>query len=168
MNRSKQTLLLISTTILLLSVTEAKSADRHSKDKALIRAAMNKMAIAFQNKDADGYVEFTDPDFVNVSLSGEETTHGKGERRAKVKKLFTQASTIKEHSTANSITFNQEGATVIQVSDSSYSDTVDGQNRVLKSHATYRDFWIKSSSGWLEKRSRTISSKKTLNGQPVR
>ena len=94
MKRNKQTLFLALTTTLLLSAIHVGRADDHAKDKVLIRSAMNKMAIAFEKKDADGYVAFTDPKIVNVNLSCKETTHGKKERLANLSKLFAQVSTI--------------------------------------------------------------------------
>lgn len=167
MKRHNQILLLALATTLPLSLVSAGNAGEHSKDEALIRAAMKKMVTASNNKDADGYVAFTDPAFLNMDSSGKETTHGKEERRAGLSKLFAQISSMTERSTAKSITFDKNGATVMQASDSSFSVTVGGRNRVFGSHATYRDFWVKTPSGWLEKRSRAISSKDTLDGQPV-
>ncbi len=146
-----------------------KSAEDHSKDKAFIRGAINKMDIAYAAEDSEGYVAYTAPDFVSVNLTGKETTHGKEERRQKVNTTFAKATDagvkITSYSTARSISFSGEGATVIEDSYVSYSGNVDGQARVLKDHNTCRDFWVKSSAGWLEKKSRTIFDKVTLNGQ---
>ena len=161
----------ILVTVLPTSAIAKKSEDVHLTDKAFIRNAVTKMEAAYAAGDADGYVLYTDPNFVNVDLSGKETTHGKEERHqnmiAMVSKATNLGAKITGHSTVRSITFSSDGATVIEESYSTYSANINGQARILKDHSVYRDFWVKSSTGWLEKRSRTVSSKKTLNGQSL-
>ncbi len=154
-----------------ISATAAKSEADHSKDKAFIRNAINKMDMAYAAKDADGYVAYTAPDFVDVDLNGKEGVHGKEERHQRLIATFAKATKldakITARSTVRSITFDKDGATAITDSYTTYSANVNGQVRLLGDHSTSRDFWVKSSAGWLERRSHTLSSEKTVNGQPT-
>lgn len=161
----------VSILIFSVSATAAKTEADHSKDKAFIRNAINKMDVAYAAKDADGYIAYTDPDFADVDLNGKEGVHGKEERHQRLIATFAKATNldakITVRSTIRSIAFDKDGATAITDSNTTYSVHVNGQDRVLKDHSTSRDFWVKSSAGWLERRSRTLSSEKTLNGQPT-
>jgi len=135
-------------------------ADSHSKDIAFIKNAVRKMDAAGMSKNADEYVAFTHPNFVNVNLAGQETIHGKEEQRQMLLNLFTHATSIVMHTTISSITFSSQGATVTETTEGIIKMRINGQNREMKNRSTYRDFWVRSGKGWLEKRSQTIPSKR--------
>lgn len=111
------------------------------------------------SKNADEYVAFTHLDFVNINLAGQETIHGKEERRRKAANLFAHATSIVVHTTITNIVFSNQGATVTETTEGTIKMRVNGQNREMKNRSTYRDFWVRSGKGWLEKRSQAIPSK---------
>ncbi len=169
MNPVKLVALLIS--IIFLSVSTPLSADTesHAKDKAFLKTAMQKMDKATKNKDLEGYLVFLHPNYVNVNAAGVETAHSKTEMQEQMNQLFSRAVSVTvDPSKITHITFNKKGATVYETGSLSMTFMVNGQKSVLQAGGNYQDFWVKTATGWLEKRSACLSSKTTLNGKPVR
>lgn len=142
-------------------------ADSQSKDKVAIQNEIQKMDQASNNKSADGYVVFTHPDFINIDKSGQETTHGKEQRREKMRQLFARATQVTGRTTVTHIVLSKQGAVVDKSSIFTLVLTRDGQKMDMKGKGTYRDFWVKDVGVWLQKNSRTITETTTVNGQPV-
>ncbi len=148
------------------SVAHAKD-DGHDKDRAFITKAVKDMDTTANNKDADGYIKYTADDFVDINVNGEETTHGKAERREKMVSAYRRGMTISGHTTIKTITFDKQGAIVTETGDSSFTLNHNGQQLVATVTGTWRDLWVKSGNGWLEKRSRTLIIHRLLNGRPI-
>ena len=151
----------------LLGLTLPVMADSQAQDKAAIQAVIQKMEKAANARDAEGYVASTHPDFVNIDAKGQETTHGKVERLTKIQKVFTRATQVQGRSTVTHINFTKQGAIVDEKTSMSITLARNGQTLMLKGTGTYRDFWVKEGGVWLQKRSRTIMERNTINGQPV-
>jgi len=163
-----QQILIGSVTLLTLScLTSSVTADVRSKDEASIRSEIQKMDQAADNRNVDGYIAFTHPDFVNIAKNGKETNHGKEERKQKFSQLFANATQVRQQTTVTHIIFSKQGATADKVSNNFMILTRNGQTIELKGSGTYRDFWVKSTGVWIQKRSRTIAENTTINGQPV-
>ena len=143
--------------IFFIGISLPANANSHSKDRAFIQDAVRKMDVAGMKKDADGYVAFTHPDFVDVNLAGQETTHGKAELRQNISRLFAHAVSIVMHTTITNMTFSNNGVLVTETTEGEIKMSVKGQDRVIKNRSSYRDFWVRSGKGWLEKRSQTIA-----------
>lgn len=156
----------------LISVSSAKAehhakTDDHSKDRAFLQEAIRRMDVAGQNKDADKYVAYTHPDFVNVNQFGQEDIHGKAERREKFIHAASRVTSLSEVTAVTSIVFSKGTAIVSESAVTHITLNINGETAELVDHDTFRDLWVKSGTGWLEMKSRTLTSKSTLNGQPL-
>ena len=153
--------------ISVLSFTSLGNADNHSQDKVFIQSAIQKMDKASNNKDANGYVVFTDPNFIGIGKSGQETTHGKEERREKLERLLASVTQITGQTTVTHFTFDKQGAVVDKSQTFSLAVTKNGQKMQMDGKGTYRDFWVKSGNIWLQQKSRTITETLTVNGHLI-
>ncbi len=167
MNYSRQILVGSVTISTFLCLALPLTADSQSKDKAAIQSEIQKMDKASNSKDADGYVVFTHPDFINIDKSGRETTHGKEERREKLRRLFARATQVTGRTTVTHIVLSKQGAVVDKSSVFTLVMTGNGQKIDMKGNGTYRDFWVKNAGVWLQRKSHTITETTTVNGQPV-
>jgi ketosteroid isomerase-like protein len=149
-------------------------ADNQPKDKTTIQnavhtiqSAVQKMDKAANNRDADGAVAFIHPDFVNIDKTGKETTHGKEEARKERRKVLATLTQIMIRTTITSISFSNEGAVVNTTSNLSASMVKSGKSFELKGTETCRDLWVEKTGVWLQKKSQTLTSTFTVNGQPM-
>ena len=142
-------------------------AQDHAKDEAFIRNAIKQTDAAAEKKDAKGVVAFTHPDYVGIDKDGKEVTHGKAEREAKMARLFSDAVKIITQTKVTRIRFTSDGATVESQSGGTILLAKGDRKATMKGSSTSRDLWVKVKNGWLEKRTRGLTSTLTVNGKPV-
>ena len=157
-------LLLVSFMTALSCAATSASADEQAKDTAFIRQALTLREASWQRHDPDGYVAFTAPDFVALSRKGAVQTHGKAQRRSKIRGVFAKITNDTYHCVINGIAFVPGGATVTLTEDAACQTVWHGKMSSVKYHSVSRDFWVKGSAGWLEKRSRAVFDEVIVNG----
>ena len=168
MNYIKQFSLLIVSNLLIVTVPLLADTNAHAKDKAFIKNAMQKMDRAAQNKDLNGYVQFLHPDYTDIGEDGKVNAHNKAEMKDQMSRMFARATSITPGPiTVTRFIFDKQGATVYESGSLTIKLMVSGQKSVIQTGGSYRDFWVKTATGWVEKSSSSLSSKSTLNGNPV-
>jgi len=92
----------------------------------------------------------------------------KAEMKDQMSRMFARATSITPGPiTVTRFVFDKQGATVYESGSLTLTLMVSGQKSVIQTGGSYRDFWVKTGTGWLEKSSSSLSSKSTLNGKPV-
>ncbi len=168
MNYIKQASLSISTILLFVTAPLLADADVHAKDKVFIKSAMQKMNVAIQNKDLAAYLLFLHPDYTDIGEAGKVNAHNKAQMSDQMSRMFARAMSITVGpTTVTRFVFDKQGATVYESGSITITLMISGQKSVIQSGGTYRDFWVKTGTGWLEKSSSSLSSKSTLNGKPA-
>ena len=163
----RTTLSVLSMTILAPAPLLA-SVDIHAKDKAYIMSAMHKMDVATQNKDLNGSLAFLRPDYTDFGAAGVVNAHNKAQMREQMSRMFARATSITlGPTTVTRFVFDKQGVTVYESGSLSITLIVSGQASVIQADGTYKDLWVKTTTGWLKKSSYSVSSKTTLNGKPV-
>lgn len=148
------------------SVAHAKD-DGHDKDRAFITKAYADVDKAIKNKDADSASAYIAEDYVSINRDGKEDVHGKAEEIALVRKIIAYAPDATTQITVSSVSFDKQGATVLNTDTFTGTITHNGEKHVLSITGTYRDLWVKSGDGWLEKRSQSLTETSTMDGKPV-
>jgi len=168
MNHIKQVSLSIFSIFLFVTTPLLADADVHAKDEVFIKSAMQKMNIATQNKDLAAYLLFLCPDYTDIGEGGKVNAHNKTQMSDQLGRMFARAMSITVGPTSVArFVFDKQGATVYESGSLTIMLMISGQKSMIQSEGTYRDFWVKNGTGWLEKSSSSLSSKTTLNGKPA-
>lgn len=132
-----------------------------------IQTAYDEQNAAFARLDLDGYLSHHATDFVSVDKEGKET--GDDETRQMLGMMFQGTKSAQATTTIQQITLQSDGAVVVTRGHVTMTIERPGDRQVghLVSDGTYRDFWVKADSGWRCKRSKALSEKQTINGQPA-
>ncbi len=168
MNHIKQFSLSTLSILIFVTAPLLADADVHAKDKVFIKNAMYKMNVATQDKDLVAYLLFLHPDYTDIGEAGRVNAHNKAQMSDQMSRMFARAMSITVGpTTVTRFVFDKQGVTVYESGSLTMTLMVSGQKSVLQSGGTYRDFWVKNGTGWLETSSSSLSSKSTLNGKPV-
>jgi len=152
----------------LVSTHSLADTKSHAADKSYIKDAMRKMDTATQRKDLNGYLVFLHRDYTDVNQAGVVTAHNKIQMREQMSQMFVRATSITlGPTTVTRFVFDKQGATVYEGGSLSMTLIISGRVSVIQAGGTYQDFWVKTATGWLKKRSSSVSSTTTLNGKPV-
>jgi len=168
MNYVKLITIIVSSGLLFNMTPLQANTDAHAKDKAFIKSAIQKMNVATQSKDLAGFLVFLHPDYKDIGADGKVNAGSKAQMRDQMIRLFARATSITVGpTTVTRFVFEKQGVTIYESGSLTLTLLVSGQESVIHTGGTYRDFWVKSGTGWLEKSSYSLSSKSTLNGKPV-
>jgi hypothetical protein len=160
----------------LSSPAGASTADLKVLQKAL-QAIYDQQNVYLARKDINAiWKRYTD-DYVSVSQDGEERTQA--ELRAAMERLFKMAKSIKSTSLVQNVVLEEEVEADGSVSSVQLVDEVDevatlvlvhpesGREVTVVSTTRDRETWVKVAGEWFIKRTETISSKITVDGEVV-
>lgn len=142
-------------------VAQARSGS--PKDIAFIKNAYHQMDQATATNDVDKFVSYLAPNFEDIDEHGTVTAHSASDERQQMEELIQQATDlqINIHTTVKSIKFSGDKAIVTATGAGTMSATKNGTAMKARLVGVEQDVWIKSGSGWLETKSKSITSKIT-------
>jgi hypothetical protein len=149
--------------VLAVTCGVAQAHGGSPKDIAFIKNALHQIDLAAQAKDIDKYISYLTPNFQDIDEHGTVTSHSAAEERQRAVQLFKGTPDLKFniHTTVKSIKFSGDEAVVTEGTNGTMSGTVNGKFLKARMVSVDKDTWVRSGSGWLEAKSRTISSKIT-------
>ena len=140
-------------------------ADARLTAQQSIGLAYSKMAQAMQNWDVSAYISYIQLDYVQIDEDGSEKYHGKTGVEKALTPVWSRHAKMTLSTHIQDLTLDKGGAIVTVKQDYTYSRIKNGQPFDYDLVSVNRDYWVKVGGRWLQKRSRTISSSKTVNGQ---
>src|SRR5258708_7164158 len=145
----------------------AAHADTATDARKTIQAVYTKRDAAEQKKDIDGSLSALAPDFVFVAKDGQ-----KGDAKLLKRRLTPLISLMQSVKSKSEITrFALKGKNVTATVKSHIEMLVlNPQTQVpqkLVADGTSEDLWIKTGSGWLQKRMTTKTEKAVLDGKSI-
>jgi len=132
-----------------------------------IQVAYNEQNAAFSRQDIEGYLAHRAPDYVILDDDGE------GPGAEKLRKTFGvmfQGTRASSATTSILSAFSQGSGVVVLTKQHTEMTVVrPGDQKVghLVADNWIRDFWVQVSKDWQVKRSKLMSSRQTINGQPI-
>jgi ketosteroid isomerase-like protein len=144
-------------------------ADATSDARAAIQSAYKKVNEAAARKDANAILAVYAPDYVSVGRKGE--VHKLAEVKQNFQRIISAAQSIKGTTTIQKFSLKGKQA-VATIKDHTEIVVVNPQNAQqtakLVADTTSEDTWVKAGKGWLQKKSKEISSRQTLNGKEMK
>jgi ketosteroid isomerase-like protein len=129
--------------------------------RAEIQSNYKKIAAAFARKDVQTATSYFTDDYVSTGTKG--NTRSASELRDYYTPLLRQVKVNSSTITINSFSIQGNQAQVVAKQRSNMSF---GTNKIV-AESTFRDTWVKTSSGWRIQQNQVLSENNTLNGKPV-
>jgi ketosteroid isomerase-like protein len=144
-------------------------ATAHADDKVSIRLAIqaeyNRYSLALARKDLATILAIKAPGYVSFDTDGKSLTRTPDQERKHTIDLVSPPNTFHENWQVMSLDLEKDGAivTVHAVSVSTRLSSQTGHREGTHTAEVDRDFWIRSGTGWVWKRSRIL----TVNRTPI-
>jgi len=153
--------------LLSLLTAPAARADTPSEARKAIQATYDKMNAAFSRKDVKSAFAYLTPDFEQITFEGQRV--GAAPMRQQMTQALAAAKSMRSQTTVQKLTLKGGTAEVLVRSRVIIvlNDPRTNKPLTVAGNETSQDTWIKTSRGWLAKRSKTLSKKETINGRPV-
>jgi len=139
------------------AVTDARKA---------IQALYDSANAAITKRDATGAFAIYSPTFIAINNKGEK--HTLADMRQRLQLLSDQSKTIVGTTKIQTLTLkgNTANVRIIEHSKLIGVDPATGTDSTLVMDSTSDDIWVLTKGRWLETKSKTLTTKDTLNGRP--
>jgi uncharacterized protein (TIGR02246 family) len=146
----------------MCSLAPVIKADATADAKKAIQAAYDKQAGAVARRDAKAVFEIYAPDFEVVSKKGKKTSLAN--IKASITQLMASSNSINtSYKIQKLVLKGKEGTATIHTH--AEIGAPNAGKYVLDQ--TSEDTWIKAAKGWLLRRSKSLTSKESMNGQAL-
>ncbi len=163
----KQNFRVAALSFTVLALSTSAFADATSDARKSINAIYQKQATALNHKDLDGAFNNMTPDYVSIDLKGHKSTAAVSRQAAApilaAAKSVHASVTVTQFSLKNNLAL----VTVKETLTLSLTNPQTQKTVAIVDTSVSKDTWVKTKSGWLEKRSQSISDKATQDGMPV-
>ena len=142
-------------------------ADAVSDARKQIEAAYQRENAAAMRKDVNGILANLAPDYETTNMQGIKA--GREQMKQMLPQLFAMARSVKAATKVKSVKLkgNEATAQVAEHAEMVMVNPKTHQTAKLVIEEQSETVWAKGPKGWLKKRSRTLSSKQTVNGKPA-
>lgn len=163
----RRTLLTAALLLAGASFAPQARADATSDARKTIQAAYDKMNAAAAKKDVNGILAYYAPDYEHVNQRGQKTTLAA--MRQQMPQLLQMMKSIKATTAIKKFVLQGSQATVAVASQGEMVGVDPQTKKAVKIviFSSDEDLWVKGAKGWMQKRSKTLSSKQTVDGKPV-
>ncbi len=158
---------LLWTLCAFVALTSAVQADQAAQVKKAIQAAIDKANAAIVKKDIKGAMASMTPDYVSIDKKGKQSSLA--EEKQTLSMVLATAKNLKVRSVIQKLTLKGKDAIAVVTdhAEMNLQSPRGSQTVHLVVDSTSEETWIKSARGWLRKRSKTLTEKATMDGQPV-
>jgi len=143
-------------------------ADATADAKKAIQASYDRSNNGLAHKETKSLIDMYTPDYYAISKKGKKTSLA--ELKESIKGIVAAAKTIKASTTVQKIVLkgNEAIVTTKEHTELFLVNPQDpSQTAKIVADDTSEHTWVKSAKGWLLKKARNLTSKATMNGQPM-
>ncbi len=142
-------------------------ADAASDARKNIQAFYDAESVAISKHDVNATFRSYAPDYVSINEKGEKKNLEQTKDAAKSVMISMKTLTITQKVQTLTLKKSNQATVVVKnhISGVTIGDAKTSQK--MSGDETAEDLWIKTGSGWLRKRSKTLSMTMTTNGVPI-